>query len=231
MSQGTPLRIVICHVSPLEEIRAPVVVLKALAASLTRSGSEAILNVLHNLEAPLFRARRKEVVEIPVSLTHSEMRAEDSVEASRKVLLRLPEFIQPASHSWILVMDPAGLALRDIDHLIPPDGEGPFAAPPVDFYWAPRDGSPEEATSGIWAVRGHLLHVVLSHWKKSLSEISPFAKSASKPEKSPLPRFIESTGGRSPTPPSSPSRTGPWRNRENFSSRSTSAPGSATRPA
>ena len=81
-------------------------------------------------------------------------------------------FDPPASREWVVFVNPAGLALRNIDHLFPPELEGPYARQPVDFLWArvhddPRSGPRDLAAPGIWAVRGEHAEMVLGRLKEA----------------------------------------------------------------
>ncbi len=169
---ATSREICICSIRPIEAPREAEIELKALVASLGRSecGSEIVL--LRNSDSPLFKIPRRQVSEITVTPPDPCLIAADSRSATRRFLLQIDEFIIPENHAWIIIMDPAGIALRNLDHLIPEDSPGQFAAPSVDFYWMPKDGSRTEATSGIWAVRGHLLREVLKRWNQLLKEIA-----------------------------------------------------------
>jgi hypothetical protein len=91
-----------------------------------------------------------------------------------KILNDLYNLVKPEARQWILVAHGKSLALRNIDHLVPPDGPGPYGPPVVDFYWAGagKDGfSNSAATPGLWAVRGEHLSLVLERWKEALSEV------------------------------------------------------------
>lgn len=164
--------IVITDVRPIEGDREPEIVIKALAASLCRSDCGFPIKLLRDEERPLFRIRRAVLAEVSVPSSDDHAAESDAANATRETVIRLTEWISAEDYPWIIVMDRAGLALRNIEHLIPEDSIGEFASPTVDFYWMPKAGSKTEATSGIWAVRGHLMRETLNRWSQFLREIT-----------------------------------------------------------
>ena len=62
--------------------------------------------------------------------------------------------VKPEPRRWVIFADAAGLALRNIDHLIPADSKTANAAAEVDFHWtkvAERDegGGEVSASPGL----------------------------------------------------------------------------------
>ena len=144
---------------------------KCFAASLMRCLFTGSINIFHNHAIPLFKVERKQVTEAPVENPISGSEEAEERRASREFLFNLCSQIKPEPRQWVIVADPAGIALRNIDHLIPPDLSGPYAPPEADFLWArvneggsrPRDA----AGPGLWAVRGEFLPLVLERWKEA----------------------------------------------------------------
>jgi hypothetical protein len=146
---------------------------KGLVSSMTRSTFSGRLLVLRNSEMPIYRVGRKAVDELFVSAAMSES-FDLTVRKTRKQISNcMSELVKPAARQWVVMADGASLALRNIDHLIPPDSFGAFGLSGVDFYWA-RAGndhiSNQSATPGLWAVRGEYLPLVLEllneEWSK-----------------------------------------------------------------
>jgi hypothetical protein len=144
-------------------------VLRLVSSSLLRSLFTGELVIFRTGEMPLYKVERAQVTEVPVEIPVSGNGEAEKRRASREFLFNLCTQIKPEPRQWVIVADPAGIALRNIDHLIPPDLPGPYAPPEVDFLWArvheggggPRD----EAGPGLWAVRGEFLPLVLERWK------------------------------------------------------------------
>ena len=114
---------------------------------------------------PLYKVERAQLSEAPVRMTGPCNAENGGRRASLDFLFNLSSHIRPEARQWVIVADPAGIALRNIDHLIPPDLPGPYAPPEVDFLWArvhASGGGPrDEAGPGLWAVRGEHLPTVL----------------------------------------------------------------------
>lgn len=68
------------------------------------------------------------------------------------------------------------MALRNIDHLIPPDLAEPYRPQEVDFYWMKVMNRKERfaavsASPRLWAVQGEHLLMVLERWKSAWNEL------------------------------------------------------------
>ena len=142
---------------------------KCFVSSLLRSLFSGQIGVLRNQELPLFRVERSAVTEVFLPAALTERSGPAKRRASREFLFGMGDQLKPEPRQWVIVADAASLALRNLDHLIPPDVPGPHAPPEVDFYWA-RAGKDEisnqTATPGLWAVRGEHLLLVLGRWKE-----------------------------------------------------------------
>lgn len=89
--------------------------------------------------------------------------------------------MNPEPRQWVILPDSSGLALRNIDHLIPADSQAAHAPAEVDFYWTKVvdrnvGGGEVSASPGLWAVRGEDLPLVLERWKSAWSEMGEGAK-------------------------------------------------------
>jgi hypothetical protein len=111
----------------------------------------------------LFKVARRDVEELTFVPPSSPPRKKVQVNLNREALAASIAALNREPRQWLVVIDPASLALRNIDHLIPPDSSGPYAAPEVDFYWAAA-GSCRTASRGIWAVRAEHMPAVLDLW-------------------------------------------------------------------
>lgn len=140
-------------------------------ASFLRSLFTGDVVVPHAGEKPLFKVERARLTEVPIKFDEFERAEEIGGRAPRDYLLNLCTQIRPEPRQWVIIADPAGIALRNIDHLIPPDLPGPYAPPEVDFLWARVNeggsGPRDEAGPGLWAVRGEFLPLVLERWKEA----------------------------------------------------------------
>jgi len=151
--------------------RSKLALTKGCVSSLLRSLFGGQISVFRNHELPVFKVERSALTEVlvPSSRTGSL----PSVQLlTRERLFTLSDMLAPESRQWVFIADAASVALRNIDHLIPPDFVGPYAPPDVDFYWAGTGGvglSNSMVTPGIWAVRGAHLPLVLERWKEAWS--------------------------------------------------------------
>ena len=146
------------------------VMIKGFVSSLLRSLYGGRMVVFRNHEMPVFKVERKEVDEVFVTATRREKPGAGGRSESMEFLLGLGKLVKPELRQWVIFADTAGLALRNIDHLLPPDQAGPYSPPEVDFYLASANGT-DEVTPGIWAVRGEHLPMVLERWKCAWNEL------------------------------------------------------------
>jgi hypothetical protein len=132
---------------------------KLITSSLLRTHTTAELIVATGPLSVLFRIERAWVTESKVSVST------DAGNQNRE-WCALYAGSPGDTRDWMIFVKPAGVALRNIDHLFPPELEGPYAPPPVDFLWArvhddPRSGTRDLAAPGFWAVRGEHAELVL----------------------------------------------------------------------
>ena len=139
------------------------VVSKLIASSLLRTHSAAELIVASSSLSVLFRVERAWITELQViGATDTRNQNQEWRDLSAS---------SPAdTRDWMIFVKPAGLALRNIDHLFPQEFLGAYAPPPADFLWArvhddPRSGPRDLAAPGIWAVRGEHAEMVLGRLK------------------------------------------------------------------
>lgn len=127
---------------------------KVVSSSLLRSLFGGRVVVFHDDMQPLFRIERKQMEE-PMPLAEGE-------EAS--LLERVKPYLTEA-RQWVVFSGSGNIALRNIDHLLPPDIPGPFAPEEVDFYFPGKWGKPGPCSDGLWAVRAEFLEDVLGGWE------------------------------------------------------------------
>ena len=157
--------------------------IRVAAASLTRSLFTGTCVVFRNGEMPLFRVERKGIEEVHVALALAEKTEAARLEAEHGFWFTLAERIRPEPRQWVVVAAAPGLALRNIDHLLPPELPGPYSPTPVDFLWAERRGPVVQegtlpagwpgrfpASPGLCAVRGEHLATVLDCWRTTWAE-------------------------------------------------------------
>lgn len=142
---------------------------KALVSSLNRSLFSGTITVFRKSKFPLFRIERCGVNE--VCIDHAARTCGDELRqtVNQQFYSALMEYIKPERHQWVLVANAAGLSLRNIDHLIQQDSAGPYPPLNVDFLWASAE-SDGEASTGLWAVRGEHLPLVLEKWEAAFPE-------------------------------------------------------------
>lgn len=141
-----------------------VAVVKEFVSSLLRSLFSGRILLFRNDEMPLFRVERSQLEEIAIPLPKAGTTS--ATIANREFLWTLGERIDPSPRQWVVVANPAGLALRNIDHLFVPELPGPYQPPPADFLWTPAHRGPGSASPGLWAVKGESLPHVIDLWKE-----------------------------------------------------------------
>lgn len=144
---------------------------KIFAASLMRSLFTGTIVVFRNREMPLFKVERRQLEEIFVPLRIAEEGAAAERRARMEFLNALGIHLRPAPRQWVILADPASVALRNIDHLFPA-GEVSASSKP-EILWVPA-GDPVEAArghegaAGFIAVRGERLPALLDGWMSAL---------------------------------------------------------------
>jgi hypothetical protein len=134
--------------------------MKSLASSILRTQSGFRIGLFHIGPAPLFRIAHKGVEEVGLD-------SRDNTPLSlNKALKNFVTSCPQDDAGWVMVANPAGIALRSLDHLLPREPITPcqYPAPHIDFLWAPLESNPNLACSGIWAVRRRHLNAVLDGW-------------------------------------------------------------------
>jgi hypothetical protein len=138
---------------------------KLFVSSLLKSMYTGKIVVFKNTEVPLFKVERTRVEEVivPFMIPPNMSRKEANLIFQNKVL----QYISPADEQWVIFANSFSVALRNIDHLLPPTQVGPYSARTVDFCWTnASNGSKQKlASSGFWAIRGEYLQDVLDGWK------------------------------------------------------------------
>ncbi len=142
---------------------------KILVSSLQRSLSAGHFMAYRNQETPLFRIDRKHFDEIPVNKAFPEKDLLTRRQRTREYLFRLGDLISPAAGQWLMIADSGGVALRNIDHLLPIETGMDGPARSVDFYWTRIGERGNEASTGLWAVRGDKFRLVLDAWRRAYS--------------------------------------------------------------
>ena len=143
---------------------------KGCASSLMRNLFSGDLLIVRNSLEPVFRVDRKRLDEKAITLP-TETDPLSRFQTDLRALSEHLETLEIAPRQWVLIASAASVALRNIDHLLPPDAAGPFAPPQIEFYWNRTtcgSGKQDLATPGFWAVRGEHLSMVLAHWKDAL---------------------------------------------------------------
>ena len=154
---------------------------KILVSSLSRSLFSGSIHVFRNHERSLFKVERRQIEEVFESKARREQPAPNERSESREFFLGLGKQVKPEPRQWVIFADAAGLALRNIDHLIPADSKAAHAPAEVDFHWTKvvnrnHGGREVSASPGLWAVRGEYLPMVLERWKSAWSELGEDAK-------------------------------------------------------
>jgi hypothetical protein len=162
MNETPPPLLVIPALEPVPHLPTRSVLARGLVSSVSRSLFSGRVAVAHNGVNPLFKVERRDHDEIFVREADSETPAG----ATRRALSATMLSLEPSPRQWIMVVDPASLALRNLDHLIPSDSDGPYPPAEVDFYWA-AIGQTNLASTGFWAVRAEHLSRVLALWEEA----------------------------------------------------------------
>ena len=87
-----------------------------------------------------------------------------------QVAEELRKVIEAKRGCYVIVADAAGVALRNLEHLIPRDSSGVFSTSAADLYWTDvcgdlvSSGTPRSASPGLWAVKGEHFESVLQSW-------------------------------------------------------------------
>lgn len=105
---------------------------KGFVSSLLRSLFSGGIVTFRNQELPLFKVERKAVDEVYVPNALAEKSATSRQRAMWEFLFGLGSYLKPEPRQWVIVADVASIALRNIDHLLPPDLAGPYGPPEVD---------------------------------------------------------------------------------------------------
>lgn len=146
---------------------------KILVASLLRTLFSGTIVAASSREMPLYKTERQQVEEFHIQATDPPDREKD--------LLRLLRGLENLNISdWVVVCDPAAIALRNLDHLFPPSLNVPYPPPPVDFLWADAGdgihGAGERISPAVWALRGEHLETVLDAWDGAGESDDPVAR-------------------------------------------------------
>ncbi len=80
------------------------------------------------------------------------------------LLERVSPYVEDG-RQWVVFSRSGNIALRNINHLLPPDLPGPFAPGDVDFYYPGKWGVKGPVTDGLWAVRAEFLEEILVGWE------------------------------------------------------------------
>jgi hypothetical protein len=146
---------------------------KGFISSLLRSLFSDRICVFCDHDIPLFKIERAALTQLQINKSMAGV--DDNAIKSEKILywFEIFKILTPEPHQWVVVANPASVALRNIDHLISPDLPGRYSMPAVEFYWAragSNDASNRSVTPGLWAVRGEHLPLVLERLKDAYSE-------------------------------------------------------------
>jgi hypothetical protein len=149
---------------------------KNLASSLMRSLFSGGISIFKNYPTPLFKIDRRNVDEEMVSLPIVGKSDKAIGSATDTFVFQLAKHLKPEGRRWVIVCDPASIALRNIDHLIPFDASEPFGPPSVDLYWTkiteePNPSGKPLASPRFWAVRFEHLELVLQRWQAARAEM------------------------------------------------------------
>jgi hypothetical protein len=91
---------------------------RILTSSLSRSLFSGCVRVFRNHEMPLFKVERRQTEEIFVAAERRGRPGTDGRSEEREFLFGLGKHVNPGPRQWVIIQDAAGLALRNIDHLI-----------------------------------------------------------------------------------------------------------------
>jgi hypothetical protein len=143
------------------------VMVKGFISSMQRSLFSGRIAVFRNRQTPMFKVERRALDEVFAQPAEKEECNVTHWELTIKFLSGLCSYVKPEPRQWLIVADARSVALRNTDHLIPPDMAGSYGPPEVDLYWAA--GGRDEVTPGLWAVRSEHLPAVLTRWEKAWS--------------------------------------------------------------
>lgn len=136
---------------------------KILTSSASRSHFSGSMSIFRESGNPVYRMPRTGVEEHQISQLQREGIL--SWDHFPEMLQRWIDSDPPDENQWIIIADAAGVALRNIDHLLPV-GDSPVNG--TDFYWVPLPedgtGARRMAAPGFCAVRGKSLPTLLGHW-------------------------------------------------------------------
>ena len=154
---------------------APGILVKNQVSSLMRSLFSGGISIFKNYQTPLFKIDRRNVDEEVVSLPIIGKSTEAIEGGTAAFIFQMTKHLKSEGRQWVIVSDPAGIALRNIDHLIPTETSQSFGPPSVDLYWTevregPDKGGKPLASPGFWAVRSEHLELVLQRWEAARDE-------------------------------------------------------------
>jgi hypothetical protein len=127
---------------------------KLLASSLDRNYFSRVV-IVGNMTGPVFKLGRRGIEEIAFELEVKNPQERET--ATWWLLSKADEFLDLAVSEWVVVAEPASLALRGLEHLFP-------ASSKAEFMWAEYAGPELGASTGLWAVRAGLLSMVVSKY-------------------------------------------------------------------
>lgn len=143
-------------------------------SSLLRSLFGGDLEVYSNSNRPLFKIERRIVKEVFVNLTIPDDSSAPTRQETHSFISILADSPSLRENQWVVVADAAGLALRNIDHLIPKYSSDSHSPREIDLYWTRFHGGSqkfgvEAASPGLWAVRAEHLPLVIDRLEKTLN--------------------------------------------------------------
>ncbi len=141
------------------------IITKMAVSSLLRTHFDGSVETYLAAETPLFKMVRQ-------GLSEKSFQPEETspyeIWSSRHSVGFLIELPTPDAfdQQWVVIVHPATLALRNIDHLLPQPQNDNYMAEGCDFLWYKvKSGNTHRASQGIWAVRANHLQTVLEAWK------------------------------------------------------------------
>jgi hypothetical protein len=141
------------------------VITKLATSSLLRTHFNGSVETYLAADTPLFKVAREGLIE---NSFQPEESGPIEAKSSRHTIQFLLDRVESSSSDpqWIVIAHPASLALRNTDHLLPPESNGTYAAEKCDFLWLKvKTANTYRASQGIWAVRASHLQTVLETWK------------------------------------------------------------------
>jgi hypothetical protein len=156
---------------------SPGYLVKNLGSSLMRSLFSGGITIFKNYQTPLFKIERRNVDEEVISLPVVGKSEEAVRNAATTFIFQMAKHLKPGGRRWVIICNPASIALRNIDHLLPSEASQPFGPSSVDLYWTKITGGPDKggralASPGVWAVRFEHLELVLQRWEAVRTELS-----------------------------------------------------------